>query len=112
MKYASLRISLGRIPEIQIIRTCDVVQIAQMLARSGGRACLQKAELPHWRGTLRKLIFTKPFECSGLENVTGWRRHENDVNGLQANSIGDNQEIACALHFQHLCSFRQPFELM
>jgi hypothetical protein len=45
MQHISLRISFGRTPQIQVIGTCRIVRNALMLARSDGRACLQKAEL-------------------------------------------------------------------
>jgi hypothetical protein len=71
------------------------VRSAQMLARSGGRACLQKAEIRHWGDTLGNLIFAEVSECSALDNVRGRRRQENYVSNLRANWIGDNEEFAC-----------------
>jgi hypothetical protein len=95
MQHISLGISLGRISETRLARTCRIVRSAQMLARSGVCARRQKAELRRWLHTLRKLIFAKASECSRLESVTGWRRHEHYVRSLRANGIGDNQEFAC-----------------
>jgi hypothetical protein len=41
----------------------------------------------------------KTSECSRLESVKSWRKHENYIGRLPANWIGDNQEFACAVGF-------------
>jgi hypothetical protein len=76
-----------------------------MPAGSGGGACLQKAELRHWRDTLHLPISTEGSECSGLESAIGCRRHENYTSSLHAALIEDNQQTICMPQFQRLYSF-------